>query len=85
MSQVVGMLEGKNSIPDIIHQQRSHSQDLRFKSMREVDSQSSVGSKADYPSSVGLSSNSGQDLSQVNEESYLGYKAVNNVQSTSTA
>ncbi|KAK0579514.1 hypothetical protein LWI29_027309 [Acer saccharum] len=75
MSEVVGMLEGTTKIPDIIPQPVNYSQDIRFKTIRDqrqsMHSQSSVGSQACYPTSVGtshsFSSTSGQELYEVTE------------------
>ncbi|KAK4857396.1 hypothetical protein QYF36_000002 [Acer negundo] len=75
MSKVVGMLEGTTKIPDIIPQPANYSQDIRFKTIRDqrqsMHSQSSVGSQACYPTSVGtshsFSTTSGQELNKVNE------------------
>ncbi|KAL5839250.1 hypothetical protein ACOSQ3_011958 [Xanthoceras sorbifolium] len=79
MSEVVGMLEGTTNIPDAIPEAGSYSQDLRFKAIRDqrglMHNQSLVGSQAGHPSLTG-SSTSGQDLYEVNEESYFRYKAT---------
>ncbi|KAL5774164.1 hypothetical protein ACOSP7_011721 [Xanthoceras sorbifolium] len=79
MSEVVGMLEGTTKIPDTIPEAGSYSQDLRFKAIRDqrrlMHNQSLVGIQAGHPSLTG-SSTSGQDLYEVNEESYFRCRAT---------
>ena len=79
MSEVVGMLEGTTDIPDVIPEAGSYSQDLRFKAIRDqrrlMQNQSLVGNQAVDPTLAG-SSTSGQDLDEVNAESYLRYNAT---------
>ncbi|TXG47704.1 hypothetical protein EZV62_026998 [Acer yangbiense] len=79
MSEVVGMLAGTTNLPDAIPDAGSYSQDLRFKAIRDqrqlMQNQSLVGDQAIHPTLAG-SSTSGQDLYDVNAESYLRYKAT---------
>ncbi|KAI9198232.1 hypothetical protein LWI28_012102 [Acer negundo] len=79
MSEVVGMLEGTTNIPEVIPESGSYSQQLRFKAIRDqrrlMQNQSLVGNQAVDPTLAG-SSTSGQDLFEVNAESYLRYKAT---------
>nr|AMM42949.1 LRR-RLK [Vernicia montana] len=56
MSEVVNMLEGTSIIPDVISEERSHSEDLRFKIMRDhlntETSDSGQGSRSHNTKSV---------------------------------
>ncbi|KAJ4703723.1 putative Kinase [Melia azedarach] len=83
MSEVVSMLEGKTSIPDIIPEAGSYSQDLRFKVLRDHlglrHSWNSVGANSQCSSSEFhhvSSYSSAHDLYEINEESYSKFKAV---------
>ncbi|KAF2302948.1 hypothetical protein GH714_011742 [Hevea brasiliensis] len=83
MSEVVSMLEGTRSIPDVIPEASSYNEDLRFKAIREhkiqMISQSERGSQECNSTSVGsehdYSAASANDLYEINEESYMSFKA----------
>ncbi|OMO82764.1 hypothetical protein COLO4_22844 [Corchorus olitorius] len=85
MSEVVGMLEGTITIPDLVPNSTSYNEDLRFKAIREhrssMYSQSSAGSQVHSSTSTHSgsqfesSSASAHNINEANEESLLRFKA----------
>jgi hypothetical protein len=76
MSEVVSMLEGRMTVPDVIPEPSSYSEDLRFKAMRDLHRQrqehSSSGSQIHNSTTVHTfdsSSTSGYDLGEIKPES----------------
>jgi len=76
MSEVVNMLEGRMSIPDVIPEGNTFSEDLRFKSMRDIhqnkEGHSVSTSRTD--SSTGVRTHStpstfGNDIHEISSES----------------
>ncbi|XP_044461652.1 probable LRR receptor-like serine/threonine-protein kinase RFK1 isoform X1 [Mangifera indica] len=65
MSEAVSMLEGKTAIPDFTPEVGSHSQDLRFKAIRDFHELNR--SQTQHPTPP-------QDLYTIDDESYLRYK-----------
>ncbi|XVF27426.1 hypothetical protein REPUB_Repub14bG0105700 [Reevesia pubescens] len=90
MSEVVGMLEGTITIPDVVPNASSYTEDLRFKAIRDhrncMYSQSSGGSQVHNSTSAGSqfesSFASAHDINEANEESYLRFKAMQSQKST---
>ncbi|OMO86361.1 hypothetical protein CCACVL1_09617 [Corchorus capsularis] len=90
MSEVVGMLEGTRTIPDIVPNSTSYNEDLRFKAIREhrssMYSQSSAGSQVHSSTSTHSgsqfesSSASAHNINEANEESLLKFKAKQSTQ-----
>ncbi|KAG8635527.1 hypothetical protein MANES_16G044200v8 [Manihot esculenta] len=84
MSEVVRMLEGTQTIPDLIPEASSYNEDLRFKAIREhkkqLRSQSTRGSQDSNSTSVVSeqvsSSATAHGLYEINEESYMNSKAI---------
>lgn len=85
MSEVVSMLEGTSAIPDAVPVAGSYNEDLRFKTLKDHHMQ--MKNQADFS----VSTRSGpafssdiQEVCEVNEESYLMFKAVrdNHIQSS---
>lgn len=75
MSEVVSMLEGKTSIPEITPEASTSGEDLRFKAIREFQqakqrSQQNTGHNPTPVTRQESSSTSGQDLYEIQEESY---------------
>ena len=91
MSEVVGMLEGATNVPEPVTDPGGYSQDLRFKAIRDhhkfMNSQnlggSQVYSSAFAGSRIEPSSAHAYDLYEINEESYLRFKAMESQTSTS--
>ncbi|KAK8580576.1 hypothetical protein V6N12_070840 [Hibiscus sabdariffa] len=79
MSEVVGMLEGTITIPDIVPNASSYNEDLRFKAIRDhrsaTHSQSITGSQVHTSTSTGsqfeTSSASAHGIHETNEESHF--------------
>ena len=77
MSEVVSMLEGQMSIPDVIPEPKSYAEDLRFKAMRDLHrekpssnfSGSQTQNSTTIRTDIGSSSASGEDLYKVNTDS----------------
>ncbi|XP_057494278.1 probable LRR receptor-like serine/threonine-protein kinase RFK1 isoform X1 [Actinidia eriantha] len=77
MSEVVSMLEGQMSIPDVIPEPKSYVEDLRFKAMRDLNrekqsrdfSRSQTKSSMTNQTDIGSSSTSVEDLYKVNMDS----------------
>lgn len=75
MAEVVSMLEGTSTIPEMIPEASSYSKDLRFKAIRDsksqIHSQSLEGSQAHVSTSVGSwrgsSSTSAHDLYEITD------------------
>lgn len=76
MSEVVSMLEGQMTIPDVIPEARTSAQDLRFKAMRDFhrknQSQSLTESQTlnstTIQTDMGSSSTSNADLFEINPD-----------------
>ncbi|XP_062160747.1 probable LRR receptor-like serine/threonine-protein kinase RFK1 [Alnus glutinosa] len=76
MSEVVGMLEGRITVPEVIPEPSTYSEDLRFKAMRDLHQQrqehSSSGSQIQNSTTVHSfysSSTSGHDFGEIKPES----------------
>ncbi|KAJ0081074.1 hypothetical protein Patl1_10415 [Pistacia atlantica] len=85
MSEVVSMLEGTSAIPDAVPVAGSYGEDLRFKTLKDHHMQ--MKNQADFSVSTGswpAASSDIQKVCEVNEESYLMFKAVrdNHIQSS---
>lgn len=84
MSEVVSMLEGTSTIPEMIPEASSYSKDLRFKAIRDrnsqMQSQSLGGTQAHCSTSVDSwhdsSSTSAHDLYEITDESHMRVKAI---------
>jgi DUF4097 and DUF4098 domain-containing protein YvlB len=76
MSEVVGMLEGRMTVPEVIPEPSTYSEDLRFKAMRDLHQQrqehSSSGSQIQNSTTAHTfysSSTSGHDFGEIKPES----------------
>ena len=76
MSEVVSMLEGRTTVPDMIPEPSTYSDDLRFKAMRDLrpqrDSHSLSRSQTQNSTTVHTfcsSTTSGHDIFEINPES----------------
>ncbi|KAJ0018224.1 hypothetical protein Pint_10313 [Pistacia integerrima] len=81
MSEVVSMLEGTSTIPDAVPLSGRNNEDLRFKTLRDHHKQVNqdlARSQAHYPTSNSsfFGSSSADDVCEINEESYLRFKAI---------
>lgn len=75
MSEVVSMLEGTSIIPDAVPLSGTHSEDLRFKTLRDHHKQ--INQDLAYPTSdISLFGSSSNDFCEINEDSYLRFKAI---------
>lgn len=75
MSEVVSMLEGRMTVPDVVPEPSSYGEDLRFKAMRDLhrerQSHSSSGSQIQISTTVhtfSSTSTSGVDIYETNRE-----------------
>ncbi|XP_057996574.1 probable LRR receptor-like serine/threonine-protein kinase At1g29720 [Hevea brasiliensis] len=78
MSEVVNMLEGTSIIPDVIPEESSYYEDMRFKTIKDhkqMRSQRVEGSEDHNSTSNWGSSTSANDLYEIKEESYKRFKA----------
>lgn len=77
MSEVVNMLEGKMTVPDMIPEPSTYREDLRFKAMRDLRKQGQQQSYTETHTQNSTtintfrssSSTSSQDLYEINQES----------------
>lgn len=81
MSEVVSMLEGTSTIPDAVPLSGSHNEDLRFKTLKDHHKQINQDlerNQAHYPTpnSSFFGSSSANDVCEINEETYLRFKAI---------
>lgn len=77
MSEVVGMLEGEISVPDVIPEPVNYTQDIRFKAMRDFRKHSRNGnytqSQSQTRNSLWSSSAYSQELFEIVPESSVPY------------